>query len=65
MAMLWILPGRNMTCCLYLASNKNRVVSKNAIAEHLAAGEADRLIILMLSMTYEKPETQISAGRRR
>lgn len=26
---------------LYLASNKNRVVSKNAIAEHLAAGETD------------------------
>ncbi|MBD0285563.1 MAG: response regulator transcription factor [Flavisolibacter sp.] len=26
---------------LYLASNKNRVVSKNAIAEHLSGGEAD------------------------
>lgn len=26
---------------LYLASNKNRVVSKNAIAEHLAAGASD------------------------
>ncbi|MBD0297814.1 MAG: response regulator transcription factor [Bacteroidota bacterium] len=26
---------------LYLASNKNRVVSKNAIAEHLSRGEAD------------------------
>ena len=26
---------------LYLAANKNRVISKNAIAEHLAGGEAD------------------------
>lgn len=26
---------------LYLASNKNRVISKNAIAEHLSGGEAD------------------------
>ena len=26
---------------LYLAANKNRVISKNAIAEHLSGGEAD------------------------
>ena len=26
---------------LYLAANKNRVISKNAIAEHLTAGDAD------------------------
>lgn len=26
---------------LYLAANKNRVISKNAIAEHLSAGEVD------------------------
>ncbi len=26
---------------LYLAANKNRVISKNAIAEHLSSGEAD------------------------
>ncbi len=26
---------------LYLAANKNRVISKNAIAEHLSAGETD------------------------
>ena len=38
-----ILPGKNTTCWSFLIANKNRVVSKNAIAEHLSGDDAELL----------------------
>lgn len=40
MVFQWNLPNRNMNCCFFLG-NKDRVISKSAMAEYLSGEMAD------------------------